>query len=345
MRKIPELDGVRALAILPVLAVHGGEGRLFNGGYLGVDLFFVLSGFLITSLLLEEHAASSRVDLAAFYRRRALRILPPLALAVPLALAIGNPPDPMAEVAAVTLFYANLVDWRTLDLMSHAWSLAIEEHFYLVWPALFLVLARGGPHRIVHAAAWLMLVGLLMRIALVAAGADHETVYRFTLCRIDSLAAGCGAAAWMKTADPRPVPAVLPALLLVGFVAMCAFGPGHAAAPRAMLLFGFTGFALALAAFIVLVLRSDAVGVRRLLATPVMRYVGLRSYGLYLYHLPLFALFDPLRVPGVGNFLAVSALRLGATFLVAEISYRTLEAWARRRRHDFTIRSSIQTPV
>jgi peptidoglycan/LPS O-acetylase OafA/YrhL len=109
---------------------------------------------------------------------------------------------------------------------------------------------------------------------------------------------------------------------------------------------GFTLVALAFAGFMVALLRADAGdAVRKLLACAPMRYVGLRSYGVYLYHFPVFAAFDALREPGAANFVAVNSLRWGVTFLVAELSYRTIEAWARRRRHDSAIRSSIQTPV
>ena len=148
------LDGLRGVAVLAVLGFHGGV-PFMRGGFLGVDVFFVLSGFLITSLLYEEWRRTGAIRLRAFYMRRVLRLLPALILLL-LALtiyAIWLPwPDQRArlraEIAFTLLYVANwALAFRLvpdLGFLAHAWSLAIEEQFYLVWPLALLLLLRSG---------------------------------------------------------------------------------------------------------------------------------------------------------------------------------------------------------
>src|ERR1700681_3771388 len=171
-RHLPALDGLRALAILGVIAYHLGY-RWASGGYLGVDLFFVLSGFLITSLLVEEWCISNRIRLVAFWGRRARRLLPALFLvliAVALyAVANGQFSSPASGGAAInlsglrgdaltTFFY--IANWHeifahqsyfaqfsTPSPLQHAWSLSIEEQFYLLWPLVIVFLLKRSPRR------------------------------------------------------------------------------------------------------------------------------------------------------------------------------------------------------
>lgn len=322
-QKIPELDGLRALAVLPVIAFHFSYLKMVVGGYLGVDLFFVLSGFLITSLLLAEQQQTGGVSLRNFYARRALRILPPLAACALLALAIV-PSTTLEGALAAFFFAANMVDSRVLGGLLHTWSIAVEEHFYFAWPLLFLAL--GG--RRMRFLAWTILLVLAIRIAVLSMKMD---VYTPTYTRIDSLAVGCCAALWLARGKPAWGRWVAPSAL--GAVCAC-----FLLVPWmnfAMLSFGFTLFAMLCAVLIVASLATRTIA-NPILAWPLLQYVGRRSYGLYLYHMPVFLALEPWRVEGDAASMAlITALRVIATFAIAEVSYRSIEAWAARYKTRF----------
>jgi len=321
--KVPELDGLRALAVLPVIAFHFSYLKLVDGGYLGVDLFFVLSGFLITSLLLSEESRTGTVSLKDFYARRALRILPPLAACVLLSLATVPSTTPRGAAAAL-FFAANMVDSRILGGLLHTWSIAVEEHFYFAWPLLFLALGA----RRARFLGWVVLLVLAIRIAVLSMKMD---VYTPTYTRADSLAIGCYAALLMAR-EPPAMPAWAAPAALGGIVACFLFVPWM---NFAMLSFGFTLFAMLCAVAIValLVTRGWA---NRVLSSVPLQYVGRRSYGLYLYHMPVFLALERFRVDeDPASMALVTVLRVAATFAVAEISYRTIEAWAARFKSRF----------
>lgn len=313
--KIAELDGLRAIAVLPVIALHFSYLKWVVGGYLGVDLFFVLSGFLISSLLVAEEAAG-RVSLKAFYARRALRILPPLAATVLLALALGlTKPD---GALAAMFFAANMVDSRVLGGLLHTWSLAVEEHFYFLWPLLFLALGR---HRM-RFLGWTILAVLCVRVVLLTMRMD---VYTPTYTRADSLAIGCFAALALASA-PLPIGRWAAPASLITVVACFFLVPWM---DFLMQSFGFTLFAILCAAVIVGAIGHQGL-MGRLLRSAPLQYVGRRSYGLYLYHMPLFLALEPFRIDGDTASMAwVSVARVALTFAVAELSYRTIEAWSR----------------
>jgi peptidoglycan/LPS O-acetylase OafA/YrhL len=322
-RKIPELDGLRALAVLPVIAFHFTYLRYVVGGYLGVDLFFVLSGFLITSLLLSEQDRTGTVSLRDFYARRALRILPPLAACVVLALATVPSTTPLGALAAM-FFAANMVDSRILGGLLHTWSIAVEEHFYFAWPMLFLALGSKRSRFL----GWTILVVLAVRIVVLSMKMD---VYTPTYTRADSLAVGCCAALAMARGKPRWGAWVAPAALAV-VAALLAFTPWMF---FPMLSFGFTLFAALCAVLIVAALSSKGIA-NRILSSAPLQYVGRRSYGLYLYHMPVFLALERFRTEDDAASMAlVTLLRVALTFAIAEISYRTIEAWAARYKSRF----------
>jgi len=322
-QKIPELDGLRALAVLPVIAFHFAYLKYVVGGYLGVDLFFVLSGFLITSLLLSEESRTGSVSLRDFYARRALRILPPLAACILLALLAVPSTTPQGALAAV-FFASNMVDSRLLGGLMHTWSIAVEEHFYFAWPLLFLTLGA----RRTRFLAWTILVVLAVRIVVLSMKMD---VYTPTYTRADSLAVGCYAALVMASGKPQWGAWVAPAAL-AAVTALLLFTPWM---NFAMLSFGFTLFAILCAVLIVAVLVTRG-PVNRILASAPLQYVGRRSYGLYLYHMPVFLALEPLRrEDDPASMVLVTVLRVAATFAVAEISYQTIEAWAARYKSRF----------
>ncbi|HZZ91851.1 MAG TPA: acyltransferase [Usitatibacter sp.] len=297
--RIPELDGLRAVAVSAVVAYHLAPAYI-PGGFLGVDLFFVLSGFLITSLLLDEEARTGTISIRDFYLRRALRILPPLATAIVLSLALDV--ASVKAAAAAFLFYANFVFRGSLAGLAHTWSLAVEEHFYLVWPLAFVVLRR----RRVKVLIAVMVAAIVMRLLAPFWEISPGWSYQLTPMRADGLAIGCLAA--MIPVEAPGLPALAIAVACFFFVHLENYG---------MLLVGTTGFALISAAAIR--------GARSpLLRLRPMQYIGRRSYGLYLYHFPVSLWVDRLHLGAAASICAKVLLALALT----EASYRTIERWA-----------------
>ncbi|MDQ4069687.1 MAG: acyltransferase, partial [Actinomycetota bacterium] len=203
----PALDGVRALAVMLVVAVHvtyvlvpAWAGRWVPGGFLGVDVFFVLSGFLITTLLLEEHHRSGRVSLRGFYVRRARRLLPAvgvllLAHGVLTALIRADLGHEARSAAAVALYGANWVIAAGGSLsagLGHLWSLSVEEQFYMVWPVLLLAALRcRRPTAVIVVIAVAGIVWAIgVRAWLWLEGAGWDAIYVRTDARLDELFMG-----------------------------------------------------------------------------------------------------------------------------------------------------------
>ena len=313
MKRIAGFDGLRAVAVLAVLGHHGLYGRL-PGGILGVDLFFVLSGYLITTLLLEEERANGRVSLRNFYARRALRILPPIPIALALALAFTS--TPWSAVIPPIIFVANYVpDLHALGALAHTWSLSVEEHFYLLWPIVFVAL----PTRRREVLAAVVLGIILLRFALFPV-APVEDIHRWSHTRMDSLAIGCLAAVttWRQ---PAAAGIIVFVCLLVGFLVVQVNN-------AFVLTLGFTFFALLCA---ILIKDPPAIMEWR-----VLRFIGKRSYGIYLFHLPVFVASESFRRPHDPlNFLIVKAAAVAVTIAIADLSYRTVERYALSFRDRF----------
>lgn len=190
---VPGLDGLRGVAITAVVSYHAfGYPR---GGWIGVQLFFVLSGFLITTLLLEEHAATGTIRLGRFYVRRARRLLPALVLLLAGFLALGGSPG---QVARWGFYGGNVYEafWPAasvhLDGLNHLWSLAQEEQFYLAWPALLLAVRRTR-----HAAETLLALAVALmayRIVLAHLGASNARIYFAPDTNLDALLLGAALA-------------------------------------------------------------------------------------------------------------------------------------------------------
>jgi peptidoglycan/LPS O-acetylase OafA/YrhL len=345
LRYQPALDGVRALAVGAVIAYHLGAGWA-RGGFLGVDAFFVLSGFLITALLLGEWGQSGSIALGAFWARRARRLLPALLLvllAVAVYAATSVPAIELGQLRGdglATLFYG--ANWRfiatgqsyftlytTASPFRHMWSLAIEEQFYLVWPLVAfacLWLARGR--------RWLLatvcVVGALASSLVMAAvyrPSDPSRAYYGTDSRAQLLLVGCLLAIVLARWSPRR-PASRATVSVAGVVglAYCAWAwfaiSDHAAwmYRRGYLLFG-----LAVAALIAAVVQPERRRYlpRALLSLSVLVWVGRISYGLYLWHWPVIVFVNSARTGLNGWQLA--GLRLGLTFAIATLSFYLVE--------------------
>lgn len=329
----PALDGLRAVAIVLVLLSHA-HAPLFDGAFYGVDVFFVLSGYLITSLLLRELADTQRLDYWRFYRRRFWRLMPALALflAVYCLLAPLIWPDLTDVYTDSLMSILYLADYGIAfldspDTLLHMWSLSVEEHFYLVWPPLLALLVRyTPPGRLWRPILALLVLGWAWRVLWVVQGQDfYKIFFRFDT-RTTGLLAGSLLAvllieqpAWFQALRARlvhfmwPVLAV-PLLLEQGWDDMNAMVWGMSVVELASVV-------------VVLAVLPRAGGIYEMLSARVLVWVGKMSYGVYLWHYPVIRY---LRAELPWQLTVV--LGLAISLALAAASYYTLERWALRRR-------------
>ncbi len=353
---IPGLDGIRAFAVLAVLGFHGGVPG-FAGGNIGVDVFFVLSGFLITSLLIGEWEKSGTISFRAFYERRARRLLPALIVFLGLIVvyaAYVAEPDTLSTLrgdAFSTMAY--VANWRFIfsdqsyfvhfgppSPLLHTWSLAVEEQFYLVWPALALWSLRRWGRRGVGVAAALIAGGsALVTVVLADGGASVNRLYFGTDTRAQEVMIGALLAVVLPTLHrwhrARPRPTGVPSSVMAASGLLGAAGlvwAAHSVDGQGGFLYhgGFAAIALCTVAVILVVVELPRSVLGRLLGMRGLGYIGLISYGLYLYHYPLFLIIDGQRTGQSG--IALLALRLGATAAMAIVSYHLIELPVRNRR-------------
>ncbi len=336
----PELDGVRALAITAVVFFHL---KYLSGGYLGVDLFFVLSGFLITFLLLAEQARAGRASLKRFYQRRVRRLLPALlvvgAFVLAAAVVLVNHPARHPSIIGVPASIFYLSAWLEafqvsgLGAMGHTWSLSVEEYFYLLWPLLLGFLVRRPKHLVRNAAiVTLVAVGYQLAAQPVFGWSNYRVFYAPDT-RADELLIGCLLAVLvsrgpLRAPERRAGRLALASLGLLGgaFVAAMAFG-----APSTLLLFYHGPWVVAVATASALLLAwlflvPGSLVARGLCWKPVV-WIGVRSYGIYLWHYPFIWLLQPY----IHSKAELAVVVIGATLAVSAASYRFLETPLRRR--------------
>lgn len=341
---LPGLDGLRALAVIVVVLYHAGLSVW--GGFLGVESFFVLSGFLITSLLLVEWHHHKRINLSRFWIRRARRLLPALLLVIVavvgfILLVLPNEADGLAGDTLASLGY--FMNWHLIlgstsyfdpfarpPLLQHVWSLAIEEQFYLLWPLLFIVgmhfLRRIGLLVMVLAAA---LGSTLLMIWLYTPGVDPSRVYYGTDTRATALLLGSALAlVWLPGAIPasqcRTVGRVLDVVGLAALAGLLAsFLFVHDYQPW-LYQGGFAAVSLATAVTIAAVAHPQSRILPGILGVQPLRWIGQRSYGIYLWHWPIFMVTRPhTDIPLDGWQLFV--VRLAIVLIMTELSYRLVE--------------------
>ena len=359
-RRVDSLDGVRALAILAVLAAHAGIPGV-RGGFVGVDVFFVLSGFLITSLLVAEYERTQRVDLPAFWARRAKRLLPAALVMIVTVLALGRVFSPasiggLRQDAVTAAMWSSNWRWalRGVDYFSqggapsplqHTWSLAVEEQFYLVWPLVVVCVFAAG-------------VGVMDRrrrlLAVTIGGAAVSAVLTMVLSHLASpgrvyfgtdtraqellVGAALGAAlcrqwqghstpssAWTRARGSLPTAASAGGLLVLVVAAHRADGARTEFQHGLML-----WVALAAAGLIAGIVLDQGTPVSRLLSTRPLVAIGRLSYGLYLWHWPVYQALDGERT-GLGP-IALALARIAVTACFAIASLLLIELPAQRLR-------------
>jgi peptidoglycan/LPS O-acetylase OafA/YrhL len=349
---LPALDGLRAAAVMAVLAFHAG---FLQGGFLGVDLFFVLSGFLITSLLIRDadSAEGARTRLVRFWGRRFRRLLPAVFVMIALVAGWAALFGSGADLAGVRndgpWAVAYLANWHFIagadgywqsfaqpSMFDHLWSLAIEEQFYLLWPIVLVAIwtwSKRPQRTLVIASATGIALSLVAMIGLYD-GVEPTRVYMGTDTRaasllVGALAATAGARRLARLAVTRlgrwaqVVTVVLLCVIVWSWVAVD--GASSAVLYRGGLLVHSVGCALVIALVVVL---ERAPAVRWLAWRPLAR-IGTLSYGLYLWHWPIYVVLSPERTGLDGWQLA--AVRVASSFAAAAISFLLVEDPIRRR--------------
>lgn len=282
-------------------APAGAPARLvkqaFSFGWAGVDLFFVLSGFLITGILADARETPHRYR--TFYARRALRILPlyygylVLLFAVPALVGARAYTTPPGDQLPYWLYLQNFrrLTGPAFEFAAHLWSLAIEEQFYLIWPLMVFTLSRAAALRV---CALCIAGAVAFRVASVFTAEDLRTLYVLTPGRIDGLALGGAISLVMRgSGGPRQLRRMAPAVLALSAAAIAGaalHSSGFHPAGIYMVTVGYTAFACFFGAVLVLALDGGRSILPRLLSTNVLRFFGRYSYGLYVLHVPLVAL-------------------------------------------------------
>jgi peptidoglycan/LPS O-acetylase OafA/YrhL len=339
----PALDGLRGIAIAAVLLYHA--GGIAPGGYLGVDLFFVLSGFLITTLLVNEFSDRGAVSFGGFYRRRARRLLPALAcvlaafVAITFAVQGALDRQDIVGLAAGIGYLSNLLVMgepatRPMpDALRHLWSLAAEEQFYLVWPPILVLLLRGrtrlGLAVVIAGVALMSLRGA----ELWAEGASLQRLQFGIDSRSVAILVGCALALVLARHESAPrtrwaAPLVVTCVL--GFFALD-FG-------RELFLGPLLVFSLLCAALLVLALDDDS-PLALALSAGALVFLGRISYALYLWHVPVFVALGVTRQEFVPEAIPAIALSVG----LAIASYYLVERRFLRRAQSRDVSSQLGT--
>ena len=316
---------------------HYNRAWLWNGR-LGVDVFFVISGFVITFLLIREHEAHGSIRLQAFWMRRVLRLAPALAA---LLLIVGCLAELTGHHLADLRFAATFTeDFRlalippghTADpsIFSHTWSLGIEEHFYLVWPVLLLLLWRVAPSARGKAALLLALLALADLIWMYRATAMYggARAYFAPDSHAHGLLAGCALAFWFSYREPSARrPRFLPWLAPIALVTLLLTMRWHNSTEQSLALLTGIGTACSATTIAHVLTSREGDPLRRLLESPPLQWAGSRSYGIYLWH---YVFMNGWWWPH-GYGLPVALAKFAASFLAAELSWRLVETPVQKR--------------
>lgn len=322
--RLPVLDGFRAIAVLIVMASHGFTD-VIPGGF-GVTIFFFLSGYLITTLMVKEWQRKDKVDFGGFYFRRAIRIVPSMliAIAITVALSVAGLLPPIEYAALPLDFPAFLTNYLPASQIPiPLWSLDVEEHFYLLFPVLFIFVRKRGKS-VALTCALLCVAVLAIRFAHVAVSGPRWEIFYWSHTRIDSILYGCILATWNNpaTGDRTRIGGHAFYALLGGVMILATLvirDPFF----RETLRYSVQGVGL----FLVFNFALRNAGLpAKVLSLPALKFVADRSYFLYLIHMPLLAAAKTLGWSAVPGFVA--SLLLAET--VRQFAEKPLLAWRKR---------------
>lgn len=339
MRYRPEIDGLRAIAVIPVILFHAGF-QIFSGGFVGVDIFFVISGYLITTIIVAELEAG-RFSILNFYERRARRILPALylvtALCLPFAWLWLIPSDAKElskSIMAVLLFASNIFFWQQSDYFDaetelkpllHTWSLGVEEQFYVLFPIVLMLVWRLGRKRIV---VLLTIVALLsLALAEYAISRKPDATFFLLPTRAWELAMGSLIAFYLERKERGQFPPVLHqilSLLGLGLIAL-----GVLTFSKETSFPGFSALIPTVGAGLIIVFALPGTLVGRLLVSRVLVSVGLVSYSAYLWHQPLLSFARHRSLTELNPLVMASLVVLA--FGLAYLTWRYVETPFRRK--------------
>jgi peptidoglycan/LPS O-acetylase OafA/YrhL len=350
-RYMPGIDGLRALAVLAVFFYHTDPGGWMPGGLLGVDVFFVISGYLITSILLTEYRSSGHLKVLRFWLRRARRLLPAVGVFIGVTLVVAAilVPEDIVSLrgdAVASLFYVN--NWHLLftdqsyfetfarpSLFLHLWSLSVEEQFYLLWPLVFAAgMTLFGRQRLLYGVIAGAVGSAILMAILFDPHVDAARVFYGTDTRATGLLMGVALAMVWNAADLRPqagrgarwildIAGALALVMVIGtFLRVNDFDASL-----------YRGGFLLLAAWttlLVAVLAHPAARLGALVGNKPLVWLGLRSYSFYLWHWPVLMLSRPNIDVSLDGPVLVT-LQLALTLLLADLSYRYVEEPFRHR--------------
>lgn len=353
---LPALDGLRGVAVIAVIIFHatgGGLGKSFlNGGFIGVDIFFVLSGFLITSLLIDEHYCHKKIDLKKFYIRRVLRLLPALLL---LLIVINSTswliwnPQKTKDIfidSLISLFY--IANWTRAfemgrpEILGHTWSLSIEEQYYIIWPLFLIFFLKYCKNR--NSLTMITILGLLaswfLRVYLFEHGASPMRLYNGLDTRADCLLTGCALASLMSSSTPRAflsAPSFLQnnfryiAISAALFLLVLAHKIVWWSPANYYWIFSAVEFCAALIVLDLFI--SPGSLLKGFFEQRILVWIGRLSYGLYLWHYPI---YETMRLK---NCSTLSIVTIGTilSIMAASASYYFIERPILKLKRNFRV--------
>jgi peptidoglycan/LPS O-acetylase OafA/YrhL len=333
----PSLDGLRAIAILGVMLAHAQVPYCEAGGGTGVGVFFVLSGFLITSVLAQEWRKDGVINLKRFYIRRMLRLFPALFLLLLVYLSCSFLTLPILRWkwklvdASIVFFYgsnwANAFQIIGLGSLSHTWSLSVEEQFYLIWPCLMILLLKycRSRYAVIVITGFAALSSYWLRTIMFENGASIQRMYNGLDTRADSLLIGCTLAlvlySGLLSTDNKRILMITRNLSMWAAVGLFGIVSGLGAKYHSLWSHVYFLMSIFSALLIAGLMIAPSPTMRKVLGSHFLVRIGKISYGLYLWHYPIFSTMLEHNLP----WQVVVMIGAPLTYLVAEVSYRFIE--------------------